>query len=97
MNQAVEVVIFRPLIGVSQNALESAARNVNAVLHSLPGFLSREFAVSEDGQCIDIVHWEDMDCAKQAAQSVMNIPACLEFFKLIDQNQVSMMHFYRKF
>jgi hypothetical protein len=97
MKQAVEVVVFRPLGGVSQDVLETAARGLTPILRAMPGFVSREFAKSEDGQYVDIVNWADMESAKHAAEVAMSIPACLEFFKLIDPSQMNMMHFHKQF
>ena len=93
MSEAIEVVIFKAKPGVSDSQLRTAALAVTPILKEMPGFISREFGTSEDGQYIDIVHWKDLPSAKTAAEKVMKIPKCGEFFGLIDQNQMQFMHF----
>ncbi|MEW6314402.1 MAG: hypothetical protein AB1513_10270 [Pseudomonadota bacterium] len=93
MNIAIEVVVFKAKAGVSDSQLQIAALAVTPILKEMPGFISREFGASEDGKYIDIVHWADLPSAKAAAEKVMSIPKCGEFFGLIDQNQMQFMHF----
>ena len=93
MNIAIEVVIFKAKAGVSDSKLQSSALAVTPILREMPGFISREFGASEDGKYIDVVHWKDLPSAKAAAEKVMSIPKCGEFFGLIDQNQMQFMHF----
>ena len=93
MNIAIEVVVFKAKAGVSDGQLQAAALAVTPILKKMPGFISREFAVSEDGKYIDVVHWKDLSSAKAAAENVMSIPVCGEFFGLIDQNEMQFMHF----
>lgn len=93
MNIAIEVVVFKTKAGVSDSQLQTAALAVTPILKEMPGFISREFGASEDGKYIDVVHWKDLPSAKAAAEKVMSIPKCGEFFGLIDQNQMQFMHF----
>ena len=93
MNKAIEVVIFKARAGVSDSQLQTAALAVTPILKEMPGFISREFGASEDSKYIDIVHWASLPSAKAAAEKVMGIPKCGEFFDLIDQNQMQFMHF----
>lgn len=93
MSKAIEVVIFKAKAGVSDSQMQTAALAVTPILKEMPGFISREFGTSEDGKYIDIVHWTNLPSAKAAAEKVMGIPKCGEFFGLIDQNQMQFMHF----
>jgi len=93
MSKAIEVVVFRAIAGTTPEQLQAAALAVTPILASLPGFISREFGASEDGQFIDIVYWQDLASAKQAAEKVMSIPACGQFFGLIEQSSMQFMHF----
>lgn len=93
MNEAIEVVIFKVKAGVPDEQLRTAALAVTAILKEIPGFISREFGTSEDGKYIDVVHWKYLPSAKAAAEKVMGIPKCGEFFGLIDQDQMQFMHF----
>jgi len=93
MNIAIEVVIFKSKADVSDSQLKTAALAITQILKDMPGFISREFGVSEDGNYLDVVHWTDLPSAKAAAEKVMSIPKCGEFFSLIDKNQMQFMHF----
>ncbi len=93
MNKAIEVVIFKAKAGVSDSQLQTAALAITPILKEMSGFISREFGASEDGKYIDVVYWKDLPSAKAAAEKVMGIPKCGEFFGLIDQNQMQFMHF----
>lgn len=93
MNKAIEVVIFKAKPGIEEARLHNAALAINSQIQQLPGFLSREFGASGEGNYIDIVHWQNMDAAQAAAQAVNQIPECGEFFSLIDESSVQMLHF----
>lgn len=93
MKQAIEVVVFRAKASITPEQLQAAAQAVTPVLSAMPGFISREFGASEDGQFLDIVYWKDLASAKHAAEKVMSIPVCGEFFSLIEQSQMQFMHF----
>jgi hypothetical protein len=93
MSEAIEVVIFRAKSGVTDKQLQTAALGITPILKEMPGFIGRVFGASEDGKYIDVVHWKDLPSAKAAAEKVMSIPKCGEFFGVIDQNQMQFMHF----
>lgn len=94
MNNAIEVVIFNANPGVDETQLNAAAQAIVPRIQKLPGFISREFGASGEGKYIDIVHWQNMEAAQAAAQAVMEIPECREFFSLIDEPSVQMLHFH---
>jgi len=56
------------------------------------GFLNRELIKGEYDQWMDIVHWNSMSEAKQAASGAMNHPACLRFFSMIDEISMTIMY-----
>jgi hypothetical protein len=95
MPQAIEVVLFSGKPGVSVEQMMSVAQRVQPRIAELPGFVSRSVGHAADGRFVDIVHWQDMACAKDAAQAVMECPTCAEFFALIDERQLLMLHFDR--
>lgn len=95
MSTAIEIVIFKPVAGTTQAQLTEAALAITPAIEQLPGYVSREFGASGDGQYVDIVHWRDMAAAQAAAEQVMEIPQCMAFFRLIDEDSVQMLHFNR--
>ena len=50
MSEAIEIVIFKAKSGVSEDRLRTAALAITPILSEMPGFISREFGTSEDGQ-----------------------------------------------
>jgi hypothetical protein len=88
----IELVVFKAKEGISKEQMQAAAESITPILAEMDGYASREIAVTIDGQWTDIVHWIDLESAQKAAKSVMEIPVCLEFFKLIDEKQMTMFH-----
>lgn len=95
MNEAIELVVFSAKAGVTDAELKAAALSISPILEKMPGYLSREFGASGDGQYVDIVCWKDPASAKTAAQQAVNIPECQKFFTLIDQNKMQFSHFQK--
>ncbi len=95
MSQAIEVVLFTGKPGVSAEQMMSAAQRAQPRIAELPGFVSRSVGHAADGCFVDIVHWQDMACAQAASQAVMQCPTCAEYFALIDERQLQMLHFDR--
>ena len=89
----VEIVLFKPKAGVTDEALVKAAAGIDEFTQDQAGFLKRELAQTEDGQWIDIVHWTDMASAHHAAEAAMSSPICLPFFSLIDESTINMNHY----
>jgi hypothetical protein len=95
MSQAIELVLFRGKPGVDAEQMMRAARRAESRIAGLPGFLGRSFGHDSDGRFVDIVHWQDMASAKAAAEAVMQCAECAEFFALIDEREIQMLHFER--
>lgn len=92
-NAVTEVVLFKTKQDVDFTKMQTVAKQLDAVLANLDGFIDRELAYDGHGQWIDIVHWRDRDAALAASRAVLAIPACQPFFALIDERTVNMMHF----
>jgi hypothetical protein len=88
---AVEVVQFKLAGGVDEKAFLEASDAMMPELGKLSGFITRELLKGED-EWMDIVHWNSLDEARQAAAKVMSIPACLRFFEMIDQSGLKVSH-----
>lgn len=95
MSEAIELVVFSAKPGVKDTELKAAALSVTPILEKMPGYLSREFGASGDGQYVDIVRWKDLASAQAAAQQVMKIPECGKFFALIDESKMQFSHFQK--
>ena len=95
MSEAIELVVFSAKPGVKDTELKAVALSITPILEKMPGYLSREFGASGDGQYVDIVRWKDLSSAQAAAKQVMNIPECGKFFALIDESKMQFSHFQK--
>lgn len=94
-NITVEIVQFTSKEGIDEKAFLQASDAMMMDLKKQDGFIDRELLKSEDNQWVDVVHWKSLANAELAAKNVMNSPTCLEFFQMMDQDSVKMMHFER--
>lgn len=90
--KVIELVIFRPKAGVSNEQLTKAAERLTPVLAQMDAFVSRSLAVDSEGEWCDIVYWTSKQGALEAAKKVMEIEECKPFFDMIDFNGMKMTH-----
>ena len=93
---AVEIARFRLAKDVSEDDFLRASNIMMKELVQLDGFLSREVLKGDDGIWMDLLHWESLETAKRAAEDVLKLPLCLEYFKLIDESSMEMNHYLLK-
>lgn len=89
----VEMVQFRLKPGVDQDAFLTAVADAQAALGRMPGFVSREVLKNDDGLWVDLVHWQSYDQALAAAEAFGSHPELAAFGALIDETQMTMLHF----
>ncbi|MDW7732630.1 MAG: hypothetical protein SCH66_09415 [Methanolobus sp.] len=93
VKMAVEIVRFRLAKEVNEDDFLRASNIMMKELVLLDGFLSRELLKGDDGTWMDLLHWKSMDAALKAAEDVLNLPLCLEYFKLMDEASMEMSHY----
>ncbi|NQZ45331.1 MAG: hypothetical protein HRT65_13560 [Flavobacteriaceae bacterium] len=93
IKNCVEMVVFRPNQGVSNDSLQQAMRATNAIVKEFDGFLSRTTSMNEAGEFLDVVYWESKAKALEAAEKVQHMPEVMQHFSLIDPKSISMKHF----
>jgi len=70
--------------GVDEARLLRASEGLQTgFLAEQPGFIQRELLKGQDGQWVDLVHWESEEAAARAMEQAANSPVCLEYFKLM--------------
>lgn len=89
----VEVVTFSVNTHVSAAQLIAAASKINSDLAKQAGFISRDLAYNKAGEWVDIIHWRNLASAESAAQNMMENEKAGEFFSLIDQSKMKMVHY----
>lgn len=95
MNKAtvVERVSFQLNEGYSVEQGKEAMTGLNDYLIKQKGFVSRTTTVSEDGIFLDLVYWEDLESAKNAAEKIMKEPKNAQSFEVINQGTMQFGHF----
>ena len=94
----IEVAIFSPEPGVTDEALVEAAAKSTAFLERTPGFVRRELGVSSEGnRWVDVLHWTDLKSALKAAELFLEAPECQDFVAAIDMEGASMLHLHSRY
>lgn len=89
---AIELVSYRLTQDVEPTKLEKINQQVNDFLYAQEGFCYRSMSQDETGTYYDIVYWQTMAHAKQAADAFMQNPACQELMAICDMKSVKMTH-----
>ena len=84
---------------VDETALLAASEALQSEFVSKQsGFIKRELLKANDKQWVDIVYWNSLEEAEQAARNAMNSPVCLRYFELMvgadpDDPSAGVLHF----
>ena len=89
----IERVTFSLTPGTSETAFLEAVEESNKFLIRQPGFISRHVSCLREGhEWMDLVFWEDMTLALQAASGFNDSEHTAGFTKKLDRNTISMAH-----
>lgn len=93
----IEITQFRLVKDVvDQEFLREAEQVQHLFLEKQPGYIDRELLKDEEGQWIDVLHWETIAQAQAAAQAMLQEPACQGFIRMIEPQSVKMLHLERQ-
>lgn len=90
---------FELIAGTDERALLQASEALQKeFLDKQKGFIRRELLKGKDNQWVDLVYWESMADAEQAAKNAANSPVCHEYFHLMvaadhDDPAAGVLHF----
>jgi len=88
----IELVTYKLKKNIDKSALLDTHPKVNAFLKEQAGFLYRSLSEDQSGLLHDIVYWQDMASAKQAATAFEQSPACASLMSITDMESVTMQH-----
>jgi hypothetical protein len=89
----VEIAIFRTKEGVDREQLLSTVDAVSEWATRQPGFVSRDLTYSaDDDRWIDVIWWESLKAAHDAAEIAMTSESCGPMFAAIDLEGTQMLH-----
>lgn len=87
-----EIVTFRLKPGNDPAAFLDAARATIPAVAARPGFIRRCLSCDASGLWTDHVEWTDLPRARDAAASLMALPAFGAFVAAIDPEALAMRH-----
>jgi hypothetical protein len=87
-----ELVSFHLIPGTPPATFVAMAQATEPVLRRQPGYVSHRLVHTADGQWIDIVEWQSLAHATEAAKIVLADPAIAPFVAAIDMATVTMSH-----
>lgn len=88
----IELVLFTLKDGYAPKQFLEAANASMADLRTMPGFLSRELMKNEQGQWVDLIHWNSLEKALAAAAVFPQMESAQPFMEMIEHAQTRMMH-----
>lgn len=91
--KALELVVYTLNQEVSREQFLATNPAVEEWIRSQPGFVSRECVHDDEhDRWVDIVWWETLDAAREAAQLAATSAACAPMFALIDLDSMLVLH-----
>ncbi len=89
----IEMVSFRGNPEFTIEQVQEVMTQTNSHIKEFDGFIKRTISVNEEGEFLDIVYWESLEQAKQAAADLQQNAEIMKHFKVIDFSTVTMKHF----
>lgn len=88
----IEIARVKNKSDIQPEDFEKALQSLDDFIGRQAGFISRQLGVDEQGRWCDIVHWQDLQSAKKAADQVMQSESCLAVFAMMDETSLEMTH-----
>lgn len=93
MKKVYEIVRYKQKKDVMDQAILKASKALQEIVKTQPGLISRKLSKSDSGEWMDVVLWESIDHATQAAEVVNTHPVSGEFMKLVDETTMVFDHY----
>ncbi len=89
----IEIAQFKLGAGVNEEEFLQEAEEVQKnFLEKQSGYIDRELLKSDDGLWVDVLHWNSMEEALEAAEVMIKNPKTQGFILKIDSSSVKMLH-----
>jgi len=96
MAQTIEIVHFRLKPETAPQAFVAKNKEIEQnVLMKMPGIISRETGIADDGKVVVVLHWERPEDAQNSMDKFVSNPATKDFTALIDMNTFTMTRFVK--
>ena len=94
--QTIEIVHFRLKPTTQRAAFVAKNREIEQnVLMKMPGIISRETGIAEDGSVVVVLHWQRPEDAQNSMDKFVANPATKAFTALIDMDTFTMTRFVK--
>jgi hypothetical protein len=87
----VELVFFKAKQNVSDAEIVKKAHKIQELASQTGTPFKLELLRAEDGEWVEIVHWNSQEEAHRVEQAVMSMPEAQESMSVMDENSVRMM------
>ena len=85
---AVEIVLYRPRPGVTDQQVVEASDALQTDLEGFPGYIRRRLMKTADGLWVDTVDWRSLEQAEAAAAAIMQQLSAARFMALVEESSV---------
>ena len=93
-SEIIELATFRLKAGVTEEQFLAEDSNVEKDhIVKQPGFISRETARGEDGECLVVVHWRSAADADASMNSFSSAPGASAYMSLMDSATLKMKRY----
>jgi heme-degrading monooxygenase HmoA len=94
MADTIEIVTFNLKPGASRDDFLEKNKYVEQNLVSkMPGFKSRETAISDEGQVVVVLHWDKPESAQHSMDEFVKSSESQEFQQLLDMDTFQMVRY----
>ena len=87
----VELVFFKPRPNVSEAEVIQSARKIQEIATEMGSAFELELLKTEEGEWVEIVHWNNQEEAHRVEQAVMHMPEAMEAMSVMDESSIRMM------
>ncbi len=88
----IEVVLFEANPNYSKKEIKTALTSLNDIVKLYDGFIDRTTALNEEGKCIDLLYWTNIEAAKKAGEDIMKNSEAVAIFEVIKPETMQMFH-----
>ena len=94
MPQTIEIVHFKLKPETARQAFVAKNKEIEQnLLMKMPGIISRETGIADDGKVVVVLHWERPEDAQNSMDKFVANPATKDFTALIDMSTFTMTRF----
>ncbi|HVR32447.1 MAG TPA: hypothetical protein VMS74_07025 [Acidimicrobiia bacterium] len=96
MAQIIEIVRFRLKPDTARETFVAKNKDIEqSLLMKMPGIISRETGIADDGEVVVVLHWERPEEAQNSMDRFVANPATKDFTALLEMDTFTMTRFVK--